>query len=86
MVVSSSAESPPNSGFEEIAAGKRCRRALLQGSTASDPVGSAGKGYSPPGEECAQAPSSSQQELPWPAHELGKVVASFSEVGQSSAA
>ncbi|KAI5083892.1 hypothetical protein GOP47_0000061 [Adiantum capillus-veneris] len=41
MVVSSSVGSPPNSGFEKIAAGKRCRRALLQGSPANDPVDSA---------------------------------------------
>ncbi|KAI5083895.1 hypothetical protein GOP47_0000064 [Adiantum capillus-veneris] len=86
MVVSSFVGSPPNSGFEKIAAGKRCRRALLQGSPANDPVDSASKGYSPLREECAQAPSSSQQELPWPAHELGKATASFFEVGQSSTA
>ncbi|KAI5055962.1 hypothetical protein GOP47_0029483, partial [Adiantum capillus-veneris] len=41
LVVSSSVGSPPDPAFEEIATGKRCRRALLQGSPSIDPVGSA---------------------------------------------
>ncbi|KAI5070330.1 hypothetical protein GOP47_0014673, partial [Adiantum capillus-veneris] len=40
LVVLSSAGSPPSPGFEETAAGKRCRRALLQGSSAIDPASS----------------------------------------------